>query len=125
MRTPLASLRFADEGITLLAKCEFLNPSGSIKDRFAKGVLADALQKGRLQPGRMFLCDTVQGRIVDDAEIKAELAAQHPYATWLDDNLLSIANLPPRRRLVPRSSSVRSRRQLRRRSCPRSRRRAR
>ena len=37
-------------------------------------------RKGRLQPGRMFLIDTAQGRIVDDAEIKATLAAEHPYA---------------------------------------------
>jgi glutamate synthase (NADPH/NADH) large chain len=39
--------------------------------------------KGRLQPGRMFLVDTAQGRIVEDDEVKAELAAEHPYADWL------------------------------------------
>src|SRR5581483_93839 len=50
-RTPMVSLQFEPEGLTLLAKCEFLNPSGSIKDRFAKGVLTDALQKGMLKPG--------------------------------------------------------------------------
>ena len=41
---------------------------------------ARVVQKGRLQPGRMFLVDTAQGRIVDDDEIKAELAAEQPYA---------------------------------------------
>ena len=41
------------------------------------------VRKGRLQPGRMFLVDTEHGRIVDDEEIKAELAAQHPYDEWL------------------------------------------
>ena len=64
------------------------------------------VRKGRLQPGRMFLCDTTLGRIVDDEEIKSGLAAQHPYASWLDDNLLSIADLPPRRRLVPQHGSI-------------------
>ena len=41
----------------------------------------------RLQPGRMFLVDTAQGRIVADEEIKAELAAEHPYQEWLDAGL--------------------------------------
>jgi cysteine synthase A len=54
-RTPMVSLRFEPEGVTLLAKCEFLNPSGSIKDRFAKGVLVNALQKGRLKPGAIIV----------------------------------------------------------------------
>ena len=44
---------------------------------------ARVVQKGRLQPGRMFLVDTAQGRIVDDEEIKAALAAEHPYDEWL------------------------------------------
>ncbi len=46
---------------------------------------AKVVRKGRLQPGRMFLVDTAQGRIVDDDEIKAQLAAAHPYAQWLDE----------------------------------------
>src|SRR6202171_1992996 len=44
---------------------------------------AHVVQRGRLQPGRMFLVDTAQGRIVSDDEIKAELAAEHPYADWV------------------------------------------
>ena len=45
----------------------------------------DVRKKGRLQPGRMFLVDTVQKRIISDAEIKKELAARQPYATWLKE----------------------------------------
>jgi cysteine synthase A len=48
--TPLVPLRFEPEGVTLRAKCEFLNPSGSIKDRLAKTVLLDAEQHGLLRP---------------------------------------------------------------------------
>ena len=40
--------------------------------------------KGRLEPGKIFLVDTAQGRLVPDDEIKAELAAEHPYQLWLD-----------------------------------------
>ncbi len=52
------------------------------------------LLKGRLRPGRIFLVDTSQRRIVDDEEIKARLAAERPYAQWLQDNLVRIDDLP-------------------------------
>ena len=39
--------------------------------------------KGRLQPGRMFLVDTVQGRIIDDEEIKADIVGRKPYRSWV------------------------------------------
>ncbi len=45
---------------------------------------ARVVRKGRLEPGKMFLVDTDQGRIIDDDEIMADLAAEHPYAAWLD-----------------------------------------
>src|SRR5258706_16157512 len=48
--TPLVPLHFEAERLTIYAKCEFLNPSGSIKDRFAKCVLVDAEQRGLLRP---------------------------------------------------------------------------
>ena len=48
----------------------------------------------RLQPGRMFLVDTAQGRIVSDEEIKAELAAEQPYQEWLDAGLFHLDDLP-------------------------------
>src|ERR1700755_1395858 len=53
------------------------------------------VRKMRLQPGRMFLVDTAQGRIVDDEEIKAELAAEQPYQEWLDAGLFKLDDLPP------------------------------
>ena len=52
------------------------------------------IQKGRLQPGRMFLVDTTKGRIVGDDEIKHELASAHPYGDWVRDNLVDIDDLP-------------------------------
>src|SRR4051812_27124813 len=51
------------------------------------------LQKGRLQPGRMFLVDTEEGRIVSDEEIKNQIAAEHPYRDWLDNNLIKLADV--------------------------------
>jgi glutamate synthase domain-containing protein 2/glutamate synthase domain-containing protein 1/glutamate synthase domain-containing protein 3 len=52
------------------------------------------LSKGRLRPGRMFLVDTVQGRIIADDEIKLGLAARHPYRQWLKRNQTLLADLP-------------------------------
>ncbi len=52
------------------------------------------LVKGRLQPGRMFLVDTAQGRIIADEEIKNELANAQPYRSWLNDHLVPIEKLP-------------------------------
>ena len=51
-------------------------------------------QKGRLQPGRMFLIDTEEGRIVADEEIKQQIAGEHPYREWLDRNLIRLADVP-------------------------------
>ena len=55
---------------------------------------SSVVQKGRLRPGRMFLIDTEQGRIIEDSEIKAELAAAHPYGEWLDAGLKHLDDLP-------------------------------
>jgi cysteine synthase len=52
---PTLPLRFEPEGVTVYAKCEFLNPSGSIKDRFASAVIADAEQRGVLKPDSIIL----------------------------------------------------------------------
>ncbi|HLJ95131.1 MAG TPA: glutamate synthase large subunit [Gemmataceae bacterium] len=52
------------------------------------------LLKGRLQPGRMFLVDLEQGRIISDEELKEEIAAEKPYAHWLRDNLVTLEDLP-------------------------------
>ncbi|ACD96722.1 glutamate synthase large subunit [Trichlorobacter lovleyi] len=52
------------------------------------------VKKGRLQPGKMFLLDMEQQRIIPDQEIKQELAAAKPYATWLQENHLLLEELP-------------------------------
>jgi glutamate synthase (ferredoxin) len=52
------------------------------------------LRKGRLQPGRMFLVDTEQGRIIEDEEIKGKIVSEHPYRQWLDEHLVHLSDLP-------------------------------
>jgi len=52
------------------------------------------VKKWRLQPGKMFLIDLEQGRIIDDAEIKAQLAAARPYQEWLDQTQIKVRTLP-------------------------------
>jgi glutamate synthase (ferredoxin) len=59
------------------------------------------LRKGRLQPGRMLLIDTEQGRIVEDEELKHELANEHPYGQWLKDNLITLESIPVARASRP------------------------
>ena len=49
---------------------------------------------GRLEPGKMFLVDMLEGRIVNDEEIKEEIATRHPYQSWLDDNLVHLKDIP-------------------------------
>jgi len=49
--------------------------------------------KGRLQPGRMFLVDMSKGRIIDDQEIKEQIASEKPYRQWLDENLIKLADI--------------------------------
>jgi glutamate synthase (NADPH/NADH) large chain len=51
------------------------------------------IKKWRLQPGKMFLIDMEQGRIVDDSEVKAELAACHPYRAWLNESQIHVEDL--------------------------------
>ncbi|MET0534548.1 MAG: glutamate synthase large subunit, partial [Steroidobacter sp.] len=55
----------------------------------------NVLLKGRLQPGRMFLVDTRQGRIVEDEEIKKAITTERPYRQWINDHLVHVADLPP------------------------------
>ncbi|GAB3981927.1 glutamate synthase large subunit [Actinoallomurus acanthiterrae] len=75
-----------DEGFVVLA-----SEAGVLDIEQSKVV-----RKGRLQPGKIFLVDTAQGRIVEDDEIKAELAREHPYAEWLNDGLVRFGELPER-----------------------------
>ena len=72
---------------------------------------ATVVRKGRLQPGRMFLVDTVEHRIVEDSEIKSALAAEHPYDEWLHAGLIRLEQLPEREHIVHTHSSVTRRQQ--------------
>ncbi|MFD7506942.1 glutamate synthase large subunit [Streptomyces sp. NPDC059850] len=72
---------------------------------------AKVVRKGRLQPGRMFLVDTAEHRIIEDDEIKAELAAEQPYGEWLEAGLIDLADLPEREHIVHTHASVTRRQQ--------------
>ncbi|WP_273320275.1 glutamate synthase large subunit [Vallitalea guaymasensis] len=52
------------------------------------------IKKGRLEPGKMFLIDTNEGRIISDEEIKKELSSEKPYKKWVDKNKLTLEDLP-------------------------------
>ncbi|KAF4407293.1 glutamate synthase large subunit [Streptomyces lycii] len=69
------------------------------------------VRKGRLQPGRMFLVDTAEHRIIEDDEIKAQLAAEQPYQEWLEAGLIRLADLPEREHIVHTHASVTRRQQ--------------
>jgi len=59
------------------------------------------LLKSRLEPGRMFLVDTNQGRIISDKELKETMAAAHPYRQWLDEHMVSLEEIPQPDEKVP------------------------
>lgn len=63
-------------------------------------------RRGRLQPGRMFLIDTAAQRIVEDDEIKNELAGLHPWQEWLDEGTVRLADLPEREHIVHPIASI-------------------
>ncbi|WP_353810012.1 glutamate synthase large subunit [Agromyces sp. SYSU T00194] len=67
------------------------------------------VRKGRLQPGRMFLVDTVAGRLIEDDEIKSDLAASEPWGEWLDSGRIRLGDLPEREHIVHPPASVRRR----------------
>jgi glutamate synthase domain-containing protein 2/glutamate synthase domain-containing protein 1/glutamate synthase domain-containing protein 3 len=68
-------------------------------------------KKGRLQPGRMFLVDTVLKRIVSDAEIKKDLAARQPYGKWLEEQQVLLEQLPEPSRTIASNPETLLRRQ--------------
>ena len=72
----------------------------------------DIVEKGRIQPGRMFLVDTVRGRIVPDGEIKRQLAAEFPYRQWLDEYLVRLSDLPGAPETPPPDRDTLQQRQL-------------
>ncbi|MEV6315018.1 glutamate synthase large subunit [Streptomyces sp. NPDC051776] len=72
---------------------------------------ARVVRKGRLQPGRMFLVDTAERRIIEDDEIKARLAAEQPYEEWLDAGIIELEDLTEREHIVHTHASVTRRQQ--------------
>ena len=69
------------------------------------------IRKGRLQPGKMFLVDIQEGRIIEDGEIKESLANSAPYGKWLTDGIVRLTDLPAREHIFyPHSSVVRRQR---------------
>jgi glutamate synthase (NADPH) large chain len=73
---------------------------------------ATIVRKGRLQPGRMFLVDTDEHRIIEDEEVKAGLAAEHPYDEWLHAGLIHLDDIPEREHIVHTHASVTRRQQI-------------
>mgnify|MGYP003334444662 FL=1 len=67
---------------------------------------AKIIRKGRLQPGRMFLVDISEGRIIEDDEIKDSLADSAPYGEWLHAGIVRLAELPAREHIIYPHSSV-------------------
>ncbi|WP_327322967.1 glutamate synthase large subunit [Streptomyces sp. NBC_01210] len=72
---------------------------------------AKVVRKGRLQPGRMFLVDTAEHRIIEDDEIKSSLAAEQPYQEWLEAGEIELEDLPEREHIVHTHASVTRRQQ--------------
>ncbi|MBI3605616.1 MAG: glutamate synthase subunit alpha, partial [Nitrospirae bacterium] len=73
----------------------------------------EILSKGRLQPGKMFLVDTAQGRIIDDEEIKADIVKRKPYRQWVANNRISIDDLPePINVYQPDTETIRKRQKV-------------
>ncbi len=73
---------------------------------------SSVVRKGRLQPGRMFLVDLDEQRIIEDDEVKQTLAAEAPYDEWLHAGLIKLADLPAREHIVHTHRSVTRRQQI-------------
>jgi glutamate synthase (NADPH) large chain len=64
------------------------------------------VRKGRLRPGKMFLVDTSAGRLIEDDEIKSELAASEPWGEWLQAQRINLRDLPEREHIVHTPASI-------------------
>ena len=67
---------------------------------------ANIERKGRLQPGRVFLVDVAQGRVIEDEELKSSLASAAPYAQWLERHQISLDEIDAPESLTPEHASV-------------------
>lgn len=70
------------------------------------------VRKGRLQPGRMFLVDTEAGSIIEDEEVKAEVASLEPWGDWLEQECINLRDLPEREHISYSSKSVNRRQRV-------------
>jgi len=70
------------------------------------------VRKGRLQPGKMFLIDTAKGQIIEDDEIKSEVAALEPWGEWLESRRINLRDLPEREHVRYSSASVNRRQRV-------------
>ncbi len=70
------------------------------------------VRKGRLQPGKMFLIDTANGQIIEDEQIKSEVASAEPWGKWLEENMINLRDLPEREHVRYSSSSVNRRQRV-------------
>jgi glutamate synthase (NADPH/NADH) large chain len=70
------------------------------------------VRKGRLQPGKMFLIDTASGQIIEDEQIKSEVAAAEPWGNWLEENMINLRDLPEREHVRYSSASVNRRQRV-------------
>ena len=64
------------------------------------------VRKGRLRPGKMFLVDTAEGRIIEDDELKSQLASSEPWGEWLESNRIALKDLPEREHIVHTPASI-------------------
>ncbi|UWX98495.1 glutamate synthase large subunit [Arthrobacter zhaoxinii] len=67
---------------------------------------AKVVRKGRVSPGKMFLVDTTEGRLIEDEEIKAEVAAANPWADWVKENQVRLEELPEREHVLHTKASI-------------------
>ena len=91
-----------DDGLVVLAS------EAGVLDIPAEKVI----QKGRLQPGKMFLADLSQHRLISDEEVKAGLANGAPYGEWLHGGRMLLSDLPEREHIVHSHASVTRRQQV-------------
>ncbi|NMR30238.1 glutamate synthase large subunit [Arthrobacter sp. SF27] len=64
------------------------------------------VRKGRVSPGKMFLVDTEAGRLIEDQEIKSEIAAANPWGEWVKENMIRLEDLPEREHVVHTPASI-------------------
>ena len=91
-----------EDGFVILAS--EIGVSGISPDRIVR--------KGRLQPGKMFLIDTDQGVIIEDEQIKAEVASLEPWGEWLEQSRINLRDLPEREHIRYSSTSVNRRQRV-------------